>query len=444
MNELSQPFASDAAATPASETTPSANPIAFYERALLFGGYSLLICLRMPDIILKGRFWAEEGVFFHNAWTLPWYEALLTPTLGYLCLIATSAGLLARYAVPLEFAPYITISIALLFQLCPALLLLTSQETWLQRRASLALALLLFITPPISEEVWLNTLHSQFHLTLCTALILAFEPTKGKVEWFRRTLLLLGGLSGPGAAFLLPLFILRSIHDRSRARAVQACVLGLGVMVQLGLFYSTVPQRSYGIGFLLLLSVVFVRHLVVPFLGRQQSLDIASGIQTSVESGQMPLWPSLITVAVLGLLVFALLLRRRADLMWLFLAGCTILVLTYYGALDGRANLLLVDFGHRYYYVQQAIFALVVLGLAATGSDLLSKISWLVAFWMAVIGMREYFWPSASIFAHGPDWRAEVAHWRRDPSYPIRLWPGLPEGKWTVQLPIAGKGATLR
>ena len=417
-------------------------PIGVEERVLFVFGYALLICLRMPEIVLRGRFWAEEGnVIFYKAWTLPWYDALLSPTGGYLPLIANSAGLLARYIPPLELAPYVTISIGLVFQLCPALVLLTSQDAWLQRRGALALALLVILTPPISEEVWLNTLHSQFHLTLCSALILAFKPTQGKVEWFRRSLLVLGALSGPGTAFLLPLFVLRAIIDRSNARARQAFVLGLGVIVQLGLFYNTVPQRSYGIGVALLLSVIFVRHLLVPLLGRHQALDIASGIQASVGAGHTLVWPLFIALAVFGLMVIALILRRRADLIWLFIAGCTTLVLSYYGALGERTNFLSVDFGHRYYYVPQAIFGLVVLGLAATADDVIAKISSAIIMWIVVIGVHEYFWPSMPYFAHGPDWRAEVAHWRKDPNYEIQLWPG-PGGPWQLRLSPRGIGTS--
>lgn len=396
----------------------------------------------MPEIALRSRFWAEEGtVTFYNAWTLPWYEALVTTTTtgGYLPLIATSAGVLARYIVPLEFAPYVTITIGLLFQLCPAFLLVTSQEDWLQRRGFLVLGLLILLTPPVSEEVWLNTLHSQFHLTLCAALILSFNPTNSRVEWLRRILLALSALSGPGAAFLLPLFVMRAIFDQSRARAVQALILGFGVIIQLTLFYSTSPYRSFGIGVPLLLTVIFVKHLLLPFFGRDQALDISSGIQSSVALGQMPIWPSLMTFTVGALLVVALVARRRADLIWLFIAGCTIMTMSYYGALDGRTNLLLVDFGHRYYYVQQAIFGLVLLGLASTGKDIISKISQLVVFWVVIIGMHEYFWPSASIFAHGPDWKVEVAKWREDPNYAIRLWPD----NWLLRLPVQEKGTTL-
>lgn len=179
----------------------SAGRVGRPERFFLLAVYAAFICLRMPDVLLKGRFWAEEGnVFFLRAWTLSWHDALLAPWGGYLNIIANSAGLLARNLANMQSAPYVTTLIGLLFQLCPAALILTSEERWLQPRSVLVVALLLIAIPPASEEVWLNTLHSQFHLALCAALILAFQPATGKVEMSRRGLLLLAPLSGPGAA----------------------------------------------------------------------------------------------------------------------------------------------------------------------------------------------------------------------------------------------------
>ena len=72
---------------------PAPRPLRHVEQLWLLAGCALLICLRMPEIVIRGRFWAEEGVvFFHNAWTLPWSKALLTPLGGYLPLIALRQG----------------------------------------------------------------------------------------------------------------------------------------------------------------------------------------------------------------------------------------------------------------------------------------------------------------------------------------------------------------
>jgi hypothetical protein len=120
----------------------------------------------------------------------------------------------------------------------------------------------------------------------------------GKVEVFRRVMLLLGPLSGPAAAAVLPLFALRAAVDRSRARAVQACILGIGVAVQLAFFYSAVPVRSYSMEPSLLLSVIFARHVVVPLLGRSGASDFVANLHETVAGGHVSLWPPLIVPSV--------------------------------------------------------------------------------------------------------------------------------------------------
>src|SRR5271166_3835746 len=113
---------------------------------LMLAAYATAVLVRMPDILIKRRFWAEEGeVYFHNAWNERWYDALFAVHSGYLNLSATIATLLATYFVPLEFAPLASTSFALFVQLCPAFLLITGCVEWLRNRVTLTLALLLLL-----------------------------------------------------------------------------------------------------------------------------------------------------------------------------------------------------------------------------------------------------------------------------------------------------------
>jgi hypothetical protein len=160
---------------------------------LLVALFIVLICARMPDVILHGRFWAEEGRdFFRYAWENPWYRALARPYGGYLNLVANGGTLLAHVLVPLKYAPYVTIAIALFFQACPAIMIITGKAAWLRPRWAVLAALFVLATPPVSEEVWLQTLHSQFHLALCAGIILTMQTEAPFWQrWFRIALLAL-------------------------------------------------------------------------------------------------------------------------------------------------------------------------------------------------------------------------------------------------------------
>ena len=122
---------------------------------------------------------------------------------------------------------------------------------------------------PAVEEVWLNTLHCQFQLTLCCGILLALDPDPGSAgrRRFGQLILFLAPLCGPGAIATLPLFVARSVVDRSVGRARQTLPLAVGSVLQLTLFFHHESVRGYGLDPFLLLDIFTVRHLMLPFGG---------------------------------------------------------------------------------------------------------------------------------------------------------------------------------
>jgi len=285
--------------------------------------YTAVVLLRMPDILIKGRFWAEEGtVHFYTAWNEPWYRALFSVHFDNLNLTANIATLLAVYLVPLGFAPLVSTSIALLVQLCPAFLLVTSRVEWLRGRVAIVLALLLLLACNNTGEVWLTSIHTQFHLGLCTALILALPTIGGWLGAFRAGLLVLGGLTGLASIPLIPLFFLRACLDRSRARLIQGGLLAAfgGVQV-LMLALRPDPARYIGIGPRLLLLVVYVKHLIFPVFGRRFGGILTSGLIERVHSGG-PVWPEVL-ISLCAIVAIVLAAWKAADpvVRWLLAGG---------------------------------------------------------------------------------------------------------------------------
>jgi hypothetical protein len=190
------------------------------DRVVMILAFMVLIAARLPNVALHGRVWAEEGaVFLRNAAVLQWSQAIFHPVGGYLNLVSNLAGIVAFYMVPLEQVRWVGVVTGLLFQAIPAVLIVSSGFDWIQTRLSLIIALLLIATVPLAEEVWLNSLHPQFHLALCAALLLAMHPVGGWTGRAHNLLVFLGALSGPTTWFLLPLFVARAMIDRSRLRA---------------------------------------------------------------------------------------------------------------------------------------------------------------------------------------------------------------------------------
>lgn len=405
---------------------------------LALTAYALAVILRMPEIVLKGRFWAEEGTFFFvNAWTLDPVSAVLQPVGSYLNLAASGAAVVARWSVPLEYAPYVTIAVALVFQLFPPLLLLVARDGWLENWVIRIGGLCLLLLVPGSDEIWLNTLHSQFQLMLCCGLVLALDVPVGWRLWFHSAILFLAPLCGPGAIALLPLFGLRALVDRSSGRAIQTVVLAASSLLQLIDFFdmgASGDGRGAVVSPLVFLLVVTVKDLVLPFLGIGMAERFAAAIRTAGITGPLSAAAMVAPVVVFGAVAILAIRRRIWVALWLLAGAAVSAVTAYFGALDGMVALLHERAGARYAFVPLSLTALCFLALAANTQRRERWVTTAICTWMVIVGLRA-FTPGWLPVRNGPAWRTEVTRWRADPTHLLLIWPS----PWVVQLDGGGE-----
>ena len=390
----------------------------------------------MPEIVLKGRFWAEEARnFFANAWVAPPLQALFTSYGGYLNLVANAATLAARLLMPLPLAPYMTITVGLAFQLLPPLLLLTARDAWLAPMRNRVAGVLLLLLVPGSEEIWLQSLHCQFELTLCCGIILALDTTAGAARLAPLAILALTPLCGPGGIVLVPLFLLRAALDRSGGRLLQALTLAAASAIQLLLFVEPFAGRTYRLDPAMLLCVVSVRHVVEPLFGLKAAYLAGHDVRRQLASGHAPVWAVLLPVAVFVPTAALALRATRAAARWLLAAAGFVALAAYYGAIGGTDILIGAQSGERYVFVPQALLSLAILAFAATAAPQgAARAASVLVLWLIVVGAGTYVQTLSGI-RNGPAWRDEVRAWQRDPSHALRIWP---DG-WTVTLPAGEK-----
>jgi hypothetical protein len=408
------------------------------QRLLLLAAFALIVILRLPAAWAHGRFQAEEGtVFLAYAWHFPWTDALFRPFGGYLNLGANAPAVLTVQLVrigilPLERAPYLTMGIALAFQLLPAVLILTGKAQWLASRLAVTAALLILAIAPATEEVFFNTLHIQFHLALCTALILAFNVPAGRAARIGYgALLFLAPLCGPAAIVMLPLFALRALIDRDPRRLMQLAPLAAGAAVQLMLFYEPSPVRGNVLDPASIAAAMFVRLIATPILGIGFANRIANVIHASQVAGGTQWWAfAAATTTLFGLLIVVAAQRRDAAI-WLVLSALSIaaislgvgMIVVY------PADLLTVVFGERYNFLPAVLLGLALVALAMrpefSGRPIFALLCTLV-----LISGALYYRRPLPIFAGGPSWPAEVVAWHRDHHHPLALWPR----PWTADL----------
>jgi hypothetical protein len=400
-------------------------PASLRERWFLFLLFLVATIERMPRVVFQGRLWAEEvRVFYLHAATTSGPGAVFWSFAGYMNLGATLAAFAARHLVVLDDAPRVTLFFAALAQICPALLLVTSRAEWLRKRIVLAAALLLLVAAPSAEEVWLNTLHSQFFLALSAALILALETESVPMEWFRRFLLFLAPLYGLPAMTLLPLFVLRSAP-----RAKQAVALTIGALIQLTLFYHLASGRQIH-DFRLIFGAIFEKNLLLPWLGFSGETRPAFWLYFWLSHDILP---SRIILALLAAFagMLALLVRGPREAWWLFLAFGVITLLSWYGALLPQAAEVLPHIAGRYAFVPQVLMAWTILAVAAQGTGSRRVIAAGLTLWLCGVSCLAYVQTSDN-FKNGPDWRQEMVKWHQNPKYSPQEWP---QG-WVVPMPL--------
>lgn len=210
-------------------------------KIVLLFGYIVLLVGREPRFLGSPRFWAEEGTrYFAYAYTHPWYAALTHAELGYVALWPNLATTVAANMVPLEYAPLVTTLFALTVQIIPIILIVWSDGTFWNGFATKIIGCCALLFAPLSQEIWLNTINSQFYFLLITLLVLIEDAhAKGTRRIMYRVLLVVAGLTGAVSLFLLPVFAIKAVQEKHRERGIQAALLVACAVVQGAVFWAS-------------------------------------------------------------------------------------------------------------------------------------------------------------------------------------------------------------
>lgn len=407
------------------------------QRSALLGAFALILIFRLPHAWLHGRFQDEEAtVFLAYAWHHAWADALFRLFGGYWNLGANAstlvvARLVKHGAIPLERAPYLPMTIALGVQLLPGVLLLTGEARWLAHRFAVVVGLLIVAIMPVTEEVFFNVLHIQFHLALCAGLILALDiPRRPAVNWSYAALLLVAPLCGPGAIVILPLFAARAIFDRERGRASQLIALATGSAVQLLFFYGASPIRGNSIDPVSVAAAMFVRFIALPIDGFGVAKNVADVIHRSQLTGGVGWWSFAAIAVLLFVALVALASKRRDSAIWFVLSGLSIAAasLSFGLASVNRQDLINLEEGERYNFLPLVLLGLGVVVLATRAGH--SRRPCVVLCLLILLSGASYYFRPLQAFAVGPSWPAQVAAWRSDHHHQLAVWPR----PWTADL----------
>lgn len=379
---------------------------------------------RSPEILINSRFWAEEREFFANAWSSSPFHALFVSYGGYLNLPINAATLIARWCVPLKYAPYVTMGIGLLFQLLPTFLLLTAKDKWLSSFKIRLLATLLLLFVPESLEISLQSLHIQFQLTLAAILILILDNQPKHQRWFKLGILLLTTLSGVMSMILIPLYLYRCFTEKDRLRIEQFITLLIGNIIQFSFFYTSFDERQYHTSLTDFLSIFFAKDLYIPFLGNNPlSNPYLLHLQLLVKNQQIPLLACSISLFVFIVIIVCFYKYPKTRLSgYLFICALLNLALATFGAIGPNYWFFEPYFHQRYAFINQSLMCLLLVYFLYTLPKKGQYICGFLSIWLLIASIYNYY-HFTSVSYGVPPWREQIKQWQHHPDMPIEIWP---------------------
>lgn len=257
--------------------------------AVLAALYVAAVVTRRPDLIADPKFFGEDGqAWFADAHNLPALQALSTPVAGYYQFFQRLVGF-AFNPLGLSGAAFAFASVAVAVQVMPALMFASKRFRGViaddLSRYVLGFVYLLLA----ADDLTGNLTGTQWHLATLAFLVLIAAPPRSRAgRGFDVAALLVAGLTGPYALFLLPLcaWIHRGRIDQWRR--AQLGVLAIGACVQLSLLVANLPtaHRTQLLGasapdfFLIVANQVLSRFS--PWVLAQSALPAAVGVTVAI------------------------------------------------------------------------------------------------------------------------------------------------------------------
>jgi hypothetical protein len=202
----------------------------FYQQAIVFSVAFLIVFSRRPDVILNAQFYAEDGrVWWLDAYNLG-LHSLFMPQADYLQTLSRTVALISLL-FPLSQAPLVMNLCAIVVQILPVNLFLSSRFSGIPLKTRL-LGSLMYLALPNAAEVHANITNGQWHLGLLACLVLLARPASGW-GWriFDGVVLVLTSISSPIGILLVPLAALLWWKRRLGWSALSVALLFPGALL---------------------------------------------------------------------------------------------------------------------------------------------------------------------------------------------------------------------
>jgi hypothetical protein len=400
----------------------------------------LIVFARMPDRVIYGFLWGEDGkVFLEQAYGLG-FDSIFTPYAGYLHILPRVIALGFSKIAMIDQAPrpFMWVSAFVLCSTCAYLFTFARKTMPLPAAWAFGLAPILI---PASGEVWLTITNLQWVIAPALLVLLwdefcspAAEVSRASGDIVRGTAIVLMTLTGPFGLMFSPvivfgLIVTRNVSRSRRARvAIGAYFVAVGMQLITivfnhppihasdgGIRHGAFEYLNYPWG------AQFLRHLIMDF-----------SIQAGWAEKIGPHWLIVANSCFASLAVCCLLAGRRCRSACVALAVLA-LALWMVGVIrSGSPDTTPIwsGYGGRYFYVPFILLAwALIVSIAATPYF---AIRFIAGFLLAAVLLNSISQFSAPVWAHsGVMYREETHKWQL-------IVPPSPE--WFVDLKPAQIG----
>lgn len=409
---------------------------------LLLIVYGSLILLRVPAIVWPGRFWAEEGtVYFSKYYSSSVWSSLLSVELGYYSLFNKLAIIPASRIAPLHLAPVFTMIAAFAVMITPAWLWLYSKPELRGNSYRMYAVLAVIMLAQPNQEIWLNTINSQFLLCVSTAIILISSVHRPLTHYTRLAILFIAGMTGAVSCMLLPFFWIEFAWDRDKRKFQEAIALTVACAVQV-LCVVTSDGRDTGLHLNLLPWALLIKQWILPMFGVEIANYLAGIIRRQQLWQQTFLTMLALTPYVAISLGFLFYGSRRSW--YLFASSLFIASISFLKSMEAQSADLIVAHisalgAGRYYYAPNVMMAIAIILPQRTTARICQSHAhifrlatrWIVALYI-LVGIHDYVTSTQrhKWFFEGPSWQTEVQEWKKRESDGLKIWP-IP---WTMTI----------
>lgn len=393
--------------------------------------------LKTPYIFQSGRFIENDAVHYANALNSNWIEVmfLIYWPAGYLNLFANTASFLNSRFISIEFAALFNVYFSFLVILLIHIYVLFIKSDFLKsNKEKFITSLILTVSPIFVFEIWLDSMNAQIYLCILSFFIL-FAHNNILTKFLSPFILFFSGLSGVYSCLLTPLFFYKFFKFRTGLNKLNFLILLSSSFIQLMIifyakFTNSLVQGKLNLNFFLNYNELesYTYNIIIrPFLSSTLSNHL---IQVLKIENNIFLKSTIILLTFLLILLFLFfflktILKKReilnfqiVSLIYLFLS-CSFLV-TIGGVND--------SVGGRYSVIPAFCISFLIFKFAFTKelNSFFKRIFFILIFISLTTGIYDYRIKKWIIFyecIECPNWKEEVAKFKINKNYKIKVWP---------------------